>query len=77
MRFLPDFLDRLKDTISISQVIARYVTFDEKKSKASKSEFWACCPFHQEKTPSFRCDDKKARYNCFGCHEHGLSLIHI
>jgi DNA primase len=33
--------------------------------------FWASCPFHAEKTPSFKIDPERQTFYCFGCHEHG------
>ena len=33
--------------------------------------YWACCPFHHEKTPSFDVNEENQFYHCFGCHEHG------
>lgn len=67
MRFSPDFLDELRTRLPISTVIGQRVTFDPQKSKPSRGDFWCCCPFHGEKTPSFHCDDRKSRYYCFGC----------
>ncbi|MFO0752974.1 MAG: CHC2 zinc finger domain-containing protein [Thermodesulfovibrionales bacterium] len=34
-------------------------------------DFWACCPLHGEKTPSFKVDPDRQTFYCFGCHEHG------
>lgn len=67
MRFPPDFLDEIRTRLPISTVIGQRVVFDPKKSKPSRGDFWCCCPFHGEKTPSFHCDDHKGRYYCFGC----------
>ncbi|WP_208432506.1 DNA primase [Bartonella taylorii] len=67
MRFSPDFLDELRTKLPISTVIGQRVVFDPRKSKPSRGDFWCCCPFHGEKTPSFHCDDRKGRYYCFGC----------
>ncbi|GAA4662588.1 DNA primase [Bartonella pachyuromydis] len=67
MRFPPDFLDELRARLPISIVIGQRVVFDPQKSKPSRGDFWCCCPFHGEKTPSFHCDDRKGRYYCFGC----------
>ncbi|WP_455478162.1 DNA primase [Bartonella sp. B10] len=67
MRFPPDFLDEIRTRLPISMVISQRVTFDPKKSHPSRGDFWCCCPFHGEKTPSFHCDDHKGRYYCFGC----------
>lgn len=67
MHFPPDFLDDLRARLPISTVIGQRVVFDPKKSKPSRGDFWCCCPFHGEKTPSFHCDDRKGHYYCFGC----------
>lgn len=67
MRFSQSFLEEVRDRIPISDVVGRRVTFDRKKSNPAKGDFWACCPFHGEKTPSFHCENQKGRYHCFGC----------
>ncbi|MEO0543342.1 MAG: DNA primase [Pseudomonadota bacterium] len=67
MRFSPGFLDEIRDRVPISDVIATRVTWDKRKTNASRGDYWACCPFHGESTPSFHCEDKKGRYYCFGC----------
>ena len=67
MRFSDSFLEEIRDRIPIADVVGRRVTFDRKKSNPSKGDFWACCPFHGEKSPSFHCENQKGRYYCFGC----------
>lgn len=67
MRFSPSFLDEIRDRVPISAVIGRRVTWDRKKTNAPRGDYWACCPFHGEKSPSFHCEDRKGRYHCFGC----------
>ncbi|QND53742.1 DNA primase [Phyllobacterium sp. 628] len=67
MRFPPSFLDEIRERVPISSVIGTRVSFDRKKTNAPKGDFWACCPFHGEKSPSFHCEDRKGRYHCFGC----------
>lgn len=67
MRFPPSFLDEIRERVPISTVIGTRVSFDRKKTNASKGDYWACCPFHGEKSPSFHCEDRKGRYHCFGC----------
>ena len=59
MRFSPSFLDEIRDRIPIADIVGRRVTFDRKKSNQSKGDFWACCPFHGEKSPSFHCENQK------------------
>ena len=67
MRFPPAFLDEIRDRVPISAVVGSRVSWDRKKTNASRGDYWACCPFHGEKTPSFHCEDRKGRYHCFGC----------
>jgi DNA primase len=67
MRFSPSFLDEIRDRVPISSVIGARVTWDRRKTNAPRGDYWACCPFHGEKSPSFHCEDKKGRYYCFGC----------
>ncbi len=67
MRFPPSFLDDIRNRVSISSVIGRKVAWDRRKTNAGKGDYWACCPFHGEKSPSFHADDRKGRYYCFGC----------
>jgi len=74
MRFPPSFLDEIRDRVPISAVIATRVTWDRRKTNAARGDYWACCPFHGEKSPSFHCEDKKGRYYCFGC---GVSGDHF
>ncbi|KPF45440.1 DNA primase [Rhizobium sp. AAP43] len=74
MRFSNDFLDEIRDRVPISAVVGRRVTWDRKKTNVSRQDYWACCPFHGEKSPSFHCEDRKGRYHCFGC---GVSGDHF
>src|SRR5688572_5012650 len=74
MRFPPAFLDDIRARIPISRVVGRAVSWDKRKSNPGRGDFWACCPFHGEKTPSFHADDRKGRYHCFGC---GVSGDHF
>jgi DNA primase len=74
MRFSPSFLDEIRDRVPISSVIGARVSWDRKKTNTSRGDYWACCPFHGEKSPSFHCEDKKGRYHCFGC---GVSGDHF
>lgn len=67
MRFPPHILDEIRERVPISTVVGRAVTWDQRKSQPTKGDYWACCPFHNEKTPSFHCDDRRQRYHCFGC----------
>ncbi|MCB2119090.1 MAG: DNA primase, partial [Rhodobacteraceae bacterium] len=71
MSLPPGFLDELRNRTSLSRVVGRKVTWDNRKSNQAKGDFWAPCPFHQEKTASFHVDDRKGYYYCFGCHAKG------
>ena len=57
-----DFLRALKDKNDIVEVIRSYVALDRKGGN-----YWACCPFHHEKTPSFAVNESEQFYHCFGC----------
>ena len=61
-REFQDFLRALKDKNDIVEVIGSYVALDRKGGN-----YWACCPFHHEKTPSFAVNESEQFYHCFGC----------
>jgi len=63
------FLDELRARTVLSAVIAPSV----KLIRAGR-EWKACCPFHNEKTPSFTVNDDKGFYHCFGCGAHGDAI---
>ena len=64
---IPDsFIEELLARSDIVELVERRVPL-----KRSGSEFQACCPFHDEKTPSFTVSPKKQFYHCFGCGAHG------
>ena len=67
MRFSDGFLDEIRQRLPISQVVGEHVIWDKRKSQPQRGDFWACCPFHGEKSPSFHADDRKGIYHCFGC----------
>ncbi len=74
MRIPPGFLDEIRDRLPLSEVVGRRVSWDKRKSQPGKGDFWACCPFHQERSPSFHVEDRKGFYHCFGC---GASGDHV
>lgn len=69
MTLSPQWLDELRSRTTLSTLIGRTV----KVQKAGR-EFKACCPFHNEKTPSFTINDEKGFYHCFGCGAHGDAI---
>ncbi len=69
MSLSPQWLDELRARTSLSGVIGRTTRL----TKAGR-EFKACCPFHNEKSPSFTVNDDKGFYHCFGCGAHGDAI---
>jgi DNA primase len=63
------FIDDLLNRVDIVEVIDSRVPL-KKKGR----EFWACCPFHGEKTPSFSVSPSKQFYHCFGCQKSGNAI---
>ena len=72
-----EFFDELRTRASIAQVAGRKISWDQKKTNINRGDYWAPCPFHQEKTASFHVDDKKGFYYCFGCQAKGDALTFI
>jgi len=69
MTLTPQWLDELRSRVTLSTLIGRTV----KITRAGR-EYKACCPFHNEKTPSFTINDEKGFYHCFGCGAHGDAI---
>ena len=72
MDFTDSFLQELADRNDIVDVVGSYVSLTYKGGS-----YWACCPFHNEKTPSFHCDKDKQFYHCFGCGKGGSVINFI
>jgi len=64
-----EFIQSLLGRVDIVDVVDRYV-----KLKKAGANFSACCPFHNEKTPSFTVSPSKQFYHCFGCGAHGNAI---
>lgn len=77
MSLPPGFLDELRARVPLSRVVGRRVTWDLRKSNQARGDWWAPCPFHQERTPSFHVDDQKGFYHCFGCHASGDAITFL
>jgi DNA primase len=77
MSLPPGFLDELRTRVTLSSVVGKKVTWDMRKSNLAKGDFWAPCPFHQEKSASFHVDDRKGFYYCFGCHAKGDAVTFV
>lgn len=67
MRYPQSILDEIKARVPVSAVVAKRVTWDKRKTQAKRGDYWGCCPFHSERTPSFHADDRRGHYKCFGC----------
>ena len=57
------------DTARVEDVVGDFVTL-----KRRGSSLWACCPFHNEKTPSFHVEPSRGIYKCFGCGKSGTAV---
>src|ERR1700722_8513725 len=66
MSFPPAFLNELRDRLPLSDIAGKRMRL----IRAGR-EFKGCCPFHNEKTPSFTINDDKQFYHCFGGGAHG------
>ena len=62
MAFPQAFMDELTARNDIVDVVGSYVTLTSKSGS-----FWGCCPFHNEKTPSFHVNPARQTFHCFGC----------
>ncbi|MCC8076327.1 MAG: DNA primase [Clostridiales bacterium] len=70
---IPDsFLDEVNARTDIVDLVSSYVQLQKKGSR-----YWACCPFHSEKTPSFCVSPDKQMYYCFGCHKGGGAISFV
>jgi DNA primase len=68
-RIPQSFIDELLARVDIVDVIDRYVPL-----KKAGNNYKACCPFHNEKTPSFNVSQTKQFYHCFGCGVSGTAI---
>jgi len=69
MQFDARFLDDVRARTSLVELIGGDVAL-----KRKGREFWGCCPFHAEKTPSFSVSEEKGFAHCFGCSWHGDAI---
>lgn len=69
MRIPDDTIDRIKQAADIVEVVGDFVSL-----KKRGSNYIACCPFHNEKSPSFNVNPARQIYKCFGCGKAGDSV---
>lgn len=74
---MSQFADEVLARITLSNIIGRRVNWDSRRSRPAQGQYWACCPFHQEKTPSFSVNNEKGTYYCFGCQEKGNAITFL
>lgn len=72
MYYSEDIIEEVRSRNDIVDVIQGYISL-----KQRGSTFSACCPFHQEKTPSFHVSRSKQMYKCFGCGEGGNVITFV
>ena len=73
MALPPGFLDEIRARVSLAQLAGRKLAWD-RKSNPARGDYWAPCPFHQEKSASFHVDETKGVYYCFGCQAKGDAI---
>ncbi|MGZ5989219.1 MAG: DNA primase [Rhizomicrobium sp.] len=66
MRFSPNLLEEILRRTDIVQLVGRRVKLTRKGQA-----FWGCCPFHKEKSASFKVENARRTYKCFGCGKGG------
>jgi DNA primase len=72
MRIPADIVEKIYQTADITEVIRDYVNLQK-----SGKDYKACCPFHNERTPSFFVSPAKGIYKCFGCGKGGDAVNFI
>ncbi len=65
-RFPERWLEELKSKSDIVSILSKFMYIQRRGNK-----YWACCPFHNEKTPSFVINPEEQYYYCYGCHKSG------
>ena len=72
MYYSDEIVEEVRAKSDIVAVISGYVNLKKKGSN-----HWGCCPFHNEKTPSFAVSENKQMYHCFGCGESGSVITFL
>lgn len=69
MAFPKSFVDEVRARTNIVELVGRRVAL-RKRGR----DHWGCCPFHNEKSPSFKVSEDRDDYHCFGCGAHGSAF---
>ncbi len=72
MRLSNDTIDRIHQQLDIIDVVGDFVSLKKKGQN-----YWACCPFHNEKSPSFAVNPAKGIFKCFGCGKSGDAITFV
>ncbi|MTI33447.1 DNA primase [Xanthovirga aplysinae] len=72
MNFSQDTINQIHSRVAIEEVVGDFVSLKKKGQN-----MWACCPFHNEKSPSFSVSPSKGIYKCFGCGKSGDAIQFI
>jgi DNA primase len=72
MRLSKETTDRIQQHIDIIEVVGDFVSL-----KRKGQNYWACCPFHNEKSPSFAVNPAKGIFKCFGCGKSGDAITFV
>ena len=67
-----DFVEQVRSSSDILSVISSYVHLKKRGNR-----YWGCCPFHNEKTPSFSVVPQQGFFYCFGCHAGGSAITFV
>src|ERR671919_911522 len=65
-RFTRDSVDRVKEAADIVEIVSAHTDLQQRGQ-----DYWGVCPFHEERTPSFKVNPRDKLYYCFGCEASG------
>ncbi len=69
-RISDEDIQRVREAIDLVALVSERVVL-----KKRGRDFWGCCPFHAEKTPSFKVDPATQLWHCFGCGAGGVAVV--
>ena len=70
--FSTEFIEKLKSNNDIITTASKYINLQRKGKN-----WWACCPFHNEKTPSFAINEYEQFFHCFSCGASGDVIMFV